>query len=130
MARLVPIRSDDIPRTLLVLREGTNTLSNDSLAAACERAHAEIGMYGFSVLEVPGGGFAELARLRPLLRVRRKVMLASGRELIDDGFPLVPTFDHPHWTVVVPAPEDSTFERIRALFSAPVDNPAFDPGRA
>jgi hypothetical protein len=37
-----------------------------------------------------------------LLRSRRRIMLARGADLVGAGFPLLPTLDHPHWTVVMP----------------------------
>ncbi|MFJ9393046.1 hypothetical protein ACIRON_29785 [Nocardioides sp. NPDC101246] len=129
MVRLVPIRDDDVPSTLVVLREGVNTLSDESLAAACERAHGEIGLLGFSVLEVPHGDFAELARLRPLLKVRRKVRTALGAELVAAGFVLVPTLDFPHWTLVLPEATEEHFKRVRWVFSEPIDNPAYESRR-
>ena len=91
---LVPIRDGDLPSVLLLVREGVNTLTDEALSQSCERAHAHLGFYGFSVLEVPDGGCEELARLRPALRTRRRFMLADGHELVAAGFGLLPTLDY------------------------------------
>lgn len=101
---LVPIRDDEVPRTLVVVRAGVSTLSDVALHQACERAYEQLGIHGFSVLEVPGGDYRVLARLRPVIVTRRRIMIASGEDLVDAGFALLPTMDHPHWTVVVSKP--------------------------
>lgn len=129
MVRLVPIRDGGVPETLIVLREGVQTLDDVVLAQACERALGEIGVPGFSVLELPGGDFDALARLRPLLRVRRKVFIASGASLVGEGLALIPTFEFPHWTVVVPDPSPAAFALARTLFRGPIDNPAYEGRR-
>ncbi|MFT4010754.1 MAG: hypothetical protein QM655_12025 [Nocardioidaceae bacterium] len=125
MVRLVPIRGGDPPKTLVLVREGVQTLSDTALEQACARTYELMGLHGFSVLEVPEGGYQELARLRPLLRTRRRIMIASGRDLTTAGFALVPTMDYPHWTVVVSEPTSARFALVRAQFSAPVLNPAY-----
>lgn len=123
---LVSIRGGELPERLLLVREGANTLSDASLERACSRAHELIGVYGFSVLEVPGGGLEELARLRPILRTRRRIMLAAGSDLIGAGFALLPTLDYPHWTVVVAEPTSRRFAAVREQFSEPVPNPVYE----
>jgi hypothetical protein len=78
------------------------------------------------VLEVPDGDdFERLARLRPEVAERRQVLVANGRSVVADGFPLLPTLDYPHWTVQVSEMSAARFERVRSHFSGPVANPAF-----
>lgn len=77
-------------------------------------------------MEVPGGDdFAQLVRLRPEVGERRQILVADGKELIADGFPLLPTLDHPHWTVQMSEPTEGQFGRVRSHFRGPVPNPAF-----
>lgn len=76
MTHLVPIRGGELPHRLVLVREGVNTLTDAALEQACQRSHELMGIRGFSVLELPRGGFEALARLRPLLRVRRNVRTA------------------------------------------------------
>jgi hypothetical protein len=81
------------------------------------------------VLELPGGDFEQLVRMRPIVADRRHLLVAEGESLIGDGFPLFPTVDSPHWTVVLAAPTASQFERVRAHFRGPIDNPTYRSGR-
>ncbi len=85
-------------------------------------------MWGFSVLEVPDGDYELLARLRPLVRQRRLLLVADGHELVDAGLPLLPTLDSPHWTVLLSTPTPAQFARAHSLFRGPVANPAW-PGQ-
>ncbi len=84
-----------------------------------------LGHVGFSVLEVPDGDYAALARLRPIVATRRRLLVASGPALVAAGFPLLPTLDHPHWTVLLSEPSSDQFARVRTLFDGPIDNPAW-----
>jgi len=43
---------------------------------------------------------------------------------IGAGFPLLPTLDHPHWTVVVSQSSPERFGAVREQFSAPVFEPS------
>jgi hypothetical protein len=120
------LRDDRPPELIVVVRLGVITLADQRLAEACERTHARWSVWGFSVLEVPNGDdFAQLARLRPEVAERRQVLVANGRDLLADGFPLLPTLDYPHWTVQLPEATVDTFGRVRSHFAGPVANPAF-----
>jgi hypothetical protein len=52
-------------------------------------------------------------------------MEAPAHALLGEGFPLLPTADHPHWTVVLSGPEPRQFDRMRLHFSAPRRNPVW-----
>ena len=65
------------------------------------------------------------SRLRPIVASRRQLHVADGTELVETGFPLLPTLDAPQWTVMVATPTADQFHRVRKLFRGPVDNPAF-----
>jgi len=62
---------------------------------------------------------------RPVVAERRLVLEADGPELLADGFPVLPTLDRPHWTVVVSTPTEAQFERVRKHFRGPIENPAW-----
>ena len=98
------LRDDAAAPGLLVVRLGAVTLGDEHLRLSAEDCHARWGVWGFSVLEVPGGDYAELARLRPIVAERRQLLVAHGANLIEGGFPLLPTLDAPHWTVALAAP--------------------------
>ena len=66
-----------------------------------------------------------LARLRPIVSTRRRLLVARGADLISGGFPLYPTLDSPHWTVAVAEPTPSVFAEVRGCFEGPIDNPAW-----
>jgi len=113
------------PSTITLIRLGARTLTEDSLLDQCERTQGRWGFHGFSVFEVPGGDYALLARLVPIVAARPKLFEAQGKTLIDAGFPLLPTAAHPHWTVVLAAATPRQFQAVRQLFSGPKDNPVF-----
>jgi hypothetical protein len=122
---ILNLRSDASPPPLVVVRLGSLTLEDAALERSVEECHERWGIWGFSVLEVPDGDYGTLARLRPIVAARRRMLVAEGPELIDAGFPLLPTLDHPHWTVVLAAPTPEHFADVRSLFRAPIDNPAW-----
>ncbi len=125
MVKSVTLRDADVPATLVVLRMGSNTLSDNALAQACERAYATMGLHAFSVFEIPNHNYQELARLEPILITRRKVLEASGPELVTAGFTLLPTGRFPHWSVVLSEPSPTQFARVRERFHGPIDNPTW-----
>jgi len=104
---------------------GTATLDDRKLHEQCERSLLRWGIHGFSVFEVPDGDYEALARLAPIVTVRPKLFEARGEDLLDSGFPLLPTADHPHWTVVLSEATPTQFARVRACFRGPIDNPAY-----
>lgn len=114
---------------LVVVRLGVRALADESLRRSVDECHERWGIWGFSVLEVPGGDFERLVRMRPIVADRRQFLVADGESLIDDGFPLLPTLDSPHWTVVLATATASQFERVRAHFRGPLDNPTYRSGR-
>jgi hypothetical protein len=121
----MPLRDDRAPPGLVVVRLGVRTLDDDLLGRSVAECHHRWGIWGFSVLEVPDGDYALLARLRPNVSQRRQLLIADGADLIEDGFPLLPTLDAPHWTVMLAAPLPVQFARARAHFRGPIDNPAY-----
>lgn len=119
------LRHATSPGTIVVIRLGERTLGDDQLAQQCERSRARWGFDGFSVFEVPGGDYGLLAKLVRIVAVRRRLFEANARRLVVAGFPLFPTGDHPHWTVVLSESSTRQFARVRGLFDGPKDNPAW-----
>lgn len=114
------------PNLIVVVRLGSGTLSDLELTRRCQATFWRWGIHGFSVLEVPGRTNWELlARLRPEVTMRRLLFVAHGRDLVANGFPLLPTLSYPHWSVVVSEPSSEQFSRIRAVFRGPEENPAW-----
>ena len=125
MFESIRLRDDPVPDLIVVVRLGSNTLLDQHLAKSAAECHAQWGVWGFSVLEVPGGDYAALVRLRPVVAGRRKLHVAHGAELIAAGFPLLPTLDAPHWTVVLAEATPNVFAQVRSHFEGPIDNPAW-----
>ncbi|MGH9056747.1 MAG: hypothetical protein ACRDYY_12955 [Acidimicrobiales bacterium] len=84
---------------------------------------ARWGLHGFSVFELPDRDYVRLGRLVPLLIDRQWVLEAAATDLLADGFPVLPTREHPHWTVVLAEPSPDLFARVRRHFSDPKLNP-------
>jgi hypothetical protein len=112
------LRDNPIPELLVVVRLGSVTLKDDALHKSVDESHDRWGIWGFSVLEVPGGDYQLLARLRPLVATRRLLFVANGPDLVAAGFPLLPTLDHPHWTVVLSARRSSSSRAYGRPFTA------------
>ncbi len=127
MTEALSLRDDSAPSGLVVVRLGARTMDDDLLLRSVERCHHRWGFWGFSVFEVPGGDYDQLARLRPIVAERRQLLVADAGELIDDGFPLLPTLDAPHWTVVLASATAPQFSRVRAHFEGPIANPSYRP---
>jgi len=123
------LRHQGPPTTLVLTRLGARTLEENRLADQCERTRGRWGFDGFSVFEVPAGDYAHLARLVPIVALRPKLYRAEGGALLDAGFPLFPTGDFPHWTVVLSEATPAQFARVRAQFAGPLDNPAWEGTR-
>jgi hypothetical protein len=119
------LRHAQQPTLIVVVRLGSRTLDDDHLARSAAETYGRWGVWGFSVLEVPDGDYELLARLRPIVRERRALLVADGAELTRAGFALLPTLDHPHWTLVLSEPTPERFAAVRALFRGPIDNPAW-----
>lgn len=123
------LRHQGPPVDLVLIRLGATTLDDRKLAEQCERTNGRWGFNGFSVLEVPDGDKVHLARLVPIVALRPKLFRAEGADLVKAGFPLFPTADFPHWTVVLSEATTTQFSRVRQHFSGPHDNPAWDATR-
>ena len=125
MFQSLVLRDDAIPELLVGVRLGENTLLDRHLRRSAEECHERWGIWGFSVLEVPGGDYDTLVRLRPIVADRRRLFVARGTDLVDAGFPLLATLDHPHWTVGLAAATAEHFAAVRRVFEGPIENPAW-----
>ena len=56
---------------------------------------------------------------------RPTVRVAVGVAIRRAGFPLLDTAGALHWTIVLADTSADTLGRLRALFSEPLDNPAY-----
>ncbi len=125
MSEPLALRDELAAPGLVVVRLGARTLDDELLRRSVDECHQRWGIWGFSVLEVPGGDFEQLVRMRPIVAARRQFLVADGESLVNDGFPLLPTLDSPHWTVVLAAATAGHFERVRTHSRGPLDNPTY-----
>lgn len=114
-----------VPELLVVVRLGSNILLAVHPAKRTAECHARWGMWGFVFLEVPGGDYGALNRLRPAVTTRRPLLVAHGADLIASGFPLLPTLDAPHWTVTPASPITEALAAVRSHFDGPIENPVW-----
>lgn len=119
------LRGERPPARLVMVRMGRSTLTDERLEADCKATFNRWGLFGSSVFGLGDGGYPELARYVPILPERQWVMEARTFDLLDDGFPLLATNDHPHWTIVFAEPTAAHFVRARRHFSQPVQNPVW-----
>lgn len=110
---------------VVVVRLGATTLHEEHLVRTTAETHGRWGIWGFSVLEVPDGDYDQLVRLRPFVASRRLLHEANAVDLLGDGFPMLPTLDHPHWTIELSEPTAEQFARVRRHFRGPIDNPVW-----
>jgi len=62
------------------------------------------------------------------LAAYRQVRLSSFGRLRGDGFVLLATFQHPHFTLVLPDLAELTLARLERCFGDAIPNPARAPG--
>lgn len=129
MTEALSLRDEAAPSGLVVVRLGARTMEDDLLLRSVEQCHDRWGIWGLSVFEVPDGDYEQLARLRPIVAERRQLLVADAAALVDDGFPLLPTLDSPHWTVVLAGPLRSSVE-FEGTSKAPSPTRAIEPGVA
>jgi hypothetical protein len=79
---------------------------------------------GISVEGAVGVSVIEACRTSERLGRYGHVQLSSFGRLRSAGFALLATFEHPHFTVVLPDISDLTLARLLRCFDPPVPNPA------
>jgi len=125
MTEPLSLRDEPAPTGLVVVRLGARTMEDKLLLRSVEQCHDRWGIWGFSVFEVPDGDYEQLARMRPIVAERRQLLVAEATALVDGGFPLLPTLDAPHWTVVLADATSAQFDRVRSHFEGPIANPSY-----
>ena len=120
--RPVVLRADDPPDDTVVVVRGGEMLS-ESVRRSAERNNREFGFYGVSVylaIDVP---LAELCATVDQIARYGQVRLSTAGRLRSEGFPLIPTIDHPHFDIVLPDVAHRTLGRLQECFGPPVLNP-------
>ena len=127
MTRPLPLRPDVPPDdTTVVLR--TELMTADNVTRAAERTFAIYAIHGISVEGVKETTVQEACRGERIASYRRVRLSTFGR-VREAGFALLATFDHPHFTLVLPDLSELTLVRLDRCFDEPIPNPGRPPGR-
>jgi hypothetical protein len=119
----LPLRVDRIPdETVVVIRAGVMTSA--SVLKAAERTFDLYGLFGISVEGVLDQTVLEACRSSERLEPYRQIRLSTFERLHAAGFPLLATFDSPHFTLVLPDLSELTLARLERSFDEPIPNPA------
>ena len=121
----LPIRSEEPPPddSVVVIRAGV--MSTTSVEESASRCLEEHGVLGISVEAVIGVSVVEACASRRVRRYRVVRLSTFGR--VREHFPLLPTFDTPHFTLLLPDLAETTLARLDRCFDAPIPNPSRTP---
>ncbi len=111
---------------MVVIRGGV--LSPQGVQRAATRSLRLFGVLGISVEGAIGVSVVEACKASERLSRYGHVQLSSFGRLRGAGFALLATFEHPHFTVVLPEVSDLTVARLLRCFDPPVPNPARPAG--
>jgi hypothetical protein len=112
---------------IVVVRAGV--LNDRSIEDAANRCLEGYGLLGISVEGAMDLTVAERCRTSSRLRRYRQIRLSTFGRLRAAGFPLVATFDAPHYTVVLSDLSEVTVARLVRCFDDPIPNPGLDHPR-
>lgn len=126
MTRLLPIRHEEPPDgAAVVLRAGV--MESHSIRRAARRTFDIYAVYGLSVEGVINVTVLEACRSSDRLARYRHIRLSTFGTLRQAGFALLATFDHPHFTLVLPDLAELSIQRLQRCFDEPIPNPARPP---
>ena len=119
----IALRDEDVPDdTVVVVRGGE--MNSDHVRRTATDAYDEFGLYTVSVFLALDASVEELCQDLPELQRYGKVRLSTVGRLRSLAFALIPTFDRPHFDVVVPDLTDATLDRLELGFDRPIANPS------
>jgi hypothetical protein len=118
----LPIRQESPPDdTVVVIRAGV--MERRSVEDAASRCFEGYGILGISVEAAVGLSIVEGCRTSGRLARYRRLRLSTFGRLRAAGFPLVATFDAPHYTLTLPDLSEITLARLDRAFDEPIPNP-------
>lgn len=125
MTRPLPLRPEQPPDdATVVLRAGL--MAADGLRRSAERTFDAYAAYGISVEGVIDGTVLDACRGERVAG-DRQIRLSSFGRLRGAGFALLASFDHPHFTVILPDLSELSVARLGSCFDDPIPNPAGPP---
>jgi hypothetical protein len=105
----------------IVVRAGV--MSRASIQQAANRTLGVYGLYGISVEGIFVDSLPDACRLSERLVGYRQIRLSTFGRLRRAGFALLATFDHPHFTLVLPDLSENTVDRLNDNFDSAIPNP-------
>lgn len=128
MTERLPLRDDEPPAdATIIVRAGMMEVG--SVARAVARSFDRYAVLGVSVEAALHASVLETCQRSVRLSPYRRIRLTTVARIITNGFSLLPTFDEPHFTLVVPDDDDVTLARLIRTFGEPIPNPGFDARR-
>ena len=124
MTKRLPIRREELPPAdaSVVIRAGV--MARSSIEEAASRTRERYGVLGISVEGAIDIGVAEACRTSRRLQQHGMIRLSTFGRVRGAGFALLATFDHPHFTLLLPDLSEITLARIDRCFDDPIPNPA------
>jgi hypothetical protein len=99
-------------------------IGSTGLAEAAGRTFDVYGVHGISVELAIGVSVLEACRASRRLARHPRLRLSTVQRVRSEGFALLATFEHPHFTVVLPDVAEFTLARLERSFDKPIPNPA------
>lgn len=102
-------------------------MAADSIRRSAQRSFDAYAVYGISVEGVIDQTVLEACRSSERIVNYRQIRLSTFGRIRNAGFALLASFDHPHFTVVLPDLSELTVARLGSCFDDPIPNPAGPP---
>lgn len=109
----------------MVLRAGV--MVADNIRRSAQRSFDAYAVHGISVEGVIDQTVLEACRAGERVAGYRQIRLSTFGRRRTAGFALLASFDHPHFTVVLPDLSELSVARLGSSFDDPIPNPARAP---
>ena len=96
----------------------------EGVRRSAQRTFDAYAVFGISVEAVIDQTVLDACRDSERIATYRQIRLSSFGRLRTAGFALLASFDHPHFTVVLPDLSEVTLARLSTCFDDPIPNPA------
>lgn len=125
MTGVLPVRAAEPPAdATVIIRAGV--METGSITRALSRSFDRYAVFGLSVEGALGTSILETCQHSPRLAPYRRIRLTTVERIRSSGFTLLPTFELPHFTLVVPDTSEQTLARLNQTFDPAIANPGFD----
>lgn len=118
----IVLRDEAPPEDAVVVVRG-GQMDSEYVRRTAQDAHAEVGLYTVSVFLALDDSVDVVCAGEPFLARYGKVRFSTVGSLRASGFMLIPTFERPHYDVVLPDLNHSTLQRLDRCFGPPTPNP-------